>query len=254
MSDDFSMPSRAPSSERALVAPAVSCPILMYHQVRPLPPRSDALRGLSVDPRAFRGQMRALKVLGYRGVSVAELRRQQAQASTEKLFAITFDDGFRNVFDHALPVLDELGFTATCYFVSGKLGGSNDWDRGLTTAEAALMDRDAMLEWLARGHEVGAHTVDHVALSDLPASTAWRQIAHSKAQLEEATGRAVVSFCYPYGSFDAQARRLVVDACFHSATTTVRGRATASTDPFLLPRIAVPGGRGIVRFLRGFFR
>lgn len=238
----------------ASTARAACCPILMYHQIRPLPPRSDVLRGLSVDPRAFRRQMRMLKALGYCGVSVAELQRRLAQTRSAKLFAITFDDGFRNVFEHALPVLDELGFTATCYFVSGKLGGSNDWDRGIATAEAELMDRGAMLEWLGHGHEVGAHTVNHVALSDVPAPTAWRQIAHSKAQLEDATGCPVVSFCYPYGAFDANARRLVAEAGFRSATTTVRGRVKACTDPFLLPRIAVPGGRGVVRFLGRFFR
>ncbi|CAR51448.1 polysaccharide deacetylase family protein [Burkholderia cenocepacia] len=252
--NDRSTQPPVPSSAPAPIRPAASCPILMYHQIRPLPPRSDVLRGLSVDPRAFRRQMRVLKAFGYRGVSVAELQRQQAQARGGKLFAITFDDGFRNVFDHALPVLDELGFTATCYFVSGKLGRSNDWDRGLATAEAALMDRGAMREWLAHGHEVGAHTVDHVALSEVSAQTARRQIAHSKAQLEEATGRAVVSFCYPYGSFDTIVRRLIVEAGFHNATTTARGRATACTDPFLLPRLAVPGGRGIVRFIGRFFR
>ncbi|MDR8727172.1 Poly-beta-1,6-N-acetyl-D-glucosamine N-deacetylase [Burkholderia pseudomultivorans] len=229
-------------------------PILMYHQIRALPPRPDVLRGLSVDPCAFRRQMRALKALGYRGVSVAELQRRQSQARSAKLFAITFDDGFHNVFEHALPVLDELDFTATCYFVSGKLGGSNDWDSGIATASAALMDRGAMREWLTHGHEVGAHTVDHVALSDVPASTAWRQISDSKSQLEDATGHPIVSFCYPYGALDESVRGLVVDAGFHNATTTVRGRAHAHADPFLLPRIAVPGGRGIARFLGRFFR
>ncbi|KVG61963.1 polysaccharide deacetylase family protein [Burkholderia pseudomultivorans] len=244
------VPASLPDPSRAVA----SCPILMYHQVRPLPPRSDVLRGLSVDPQAFRRQMRALKALGYCGVSVSELQRRQSQARSAKMFAITFDDGFRNVYEHALPVLDELGFTATCYFVSGKLGGTNDWDSGFATATAALMDRTAMREWLARGHEVGAHTVDHVALSDVPASTAWRQISDSKSQLENATGHPVVSFCYPYGALNASVRALVVDAGFHNATTTVRGRANAYIDPFLLPRIAVPGGRGIVRFLGRFFR
>lgn len=229
-------------------------PILTYHQIRALPPHSDVLRGLSVDPRAFRRQMRMLKALGYRGVSVAELQRRQSQPNRPKLFAITFDDGFLNVFDHALPLLDDLGFTATCYFVSGKLGGRNDWDRGLATSESALMDRGAMREWLAHGHEVGAHSVDHVALSDLPASTAWRQISDSKAQLEEATGHAVVSFCYPYGALNGNVKQLVVDAGFHNATTTVPGRVHAHTDPFLLPRIVVPGGRGIVHFLTRLFR
>ncbi|MBU9185948.1 polysaccharide deacetylase family protein [Burkholderia multivorans] len=246
-------------NDRSMQLPAsrafgASCPILMYHQIRPLPPRSDVLRGLSVDPRTFRRQMRALNALGYRGVSVAELQSQHAHAQDPKFFAITFDDGFRNVFEHALPVLDEVGFTATCYFVSGKLGRSNDWDRGLSTAEAPLMDRSTMLAWLAHGQEVGAHTVDHVALPEVPAPVAWQQIAHSKAQLEDAIGREVASFCYPYGACNAKVRRLVVEAGFRHATTTERGRASANTDSFLLPRIAVPGGLGIVRFLARFFR
>ncbi|MPV66160.1 polysaccharide deacetylase family protein [Burkholderia sp. BE17] len=233
---------------------AATCPILMYHQIRALPAKTDVLRSLSVAPHAFRRQMRLLKALGYRGVSVAELQQRWPRESRARLFGITFDDGFRNVLDHAMPVLDELGFTATCYFVSGKLGGSNDWDHHLATCEAALMDRDAMLEWLAHGHEVGAHTIDHVALPDVPVSDAWRQIAHSKQQLEVAIGRPVVSFCYPYGSWNANVRRLVVDAGFRNATTTVRGHASERDDPFRLPRVAVSGERGLVRFLGRFFR
>ncbi|MDN7535509.1 polysaccharide deacetylase family protein [Burkholderia orbicola] len=225
----------------------------MYHQICPQPPRSDVLRSLSVDPRAFQRQMRVLKALGYRGVSVTELQQLLSQARCEKVFAITFDDGFHNVFEYALPVLDELGFKATCYFASGKLGGSNDWDRRLATAKAPLMDRGALLEWLAHGNEVGAHTVDHVALPDVSMQTAWEQIARSKAQLEEIVERPVVSFCYPYGAFDANVRRLVVEAGFDSATTTKRGRASTRVDPFLLPRIAVPGGRDIMHFLWRFF-
>ncbi|WP_175755530.1 polysaccharide deacetylase family protein [Burkholderia cepacia] len=240
--------------ERPLAERAACVPILMYHQIRPLPPHSDVLRGLSVDPRAFRRQMRVLKALGYRGMSVTDLQRRLPQARRERLFAITFDDGFRNVAEHALPVLDALGFTATCYFVSGRLGGSNDWDRRLATAEGALMDLGALREWHAHGHEVGAHTVDHVVLSDVPSPAAWRQIAHSKAQLEDAAGCPIVSFCYPYGALDANVRRLVIEAGFQNATTTVCGRADARTDPFLLPRIAVPGGRGVARFLGRFFR
>ncbi|MGT0250611.1 polysaccharide deacetylase family protein [Burkholderia pyrrocinia] len=232
----------------------MSYSVLTYHQICRLPPRADVLRSLSVDPREFRRQMTVLKTLGYRGCSVTSLQHHLLSARRARVFGIAFDDGFLNVFDHAMPVLDELGFTATCYFVSGKLGGSNDWDRHLDTAVAPLMDRGAMLEWASHGHEVGAHTVDHVVLPEVPLQVASRQIAQSKEELERATGRPVESFCYPYGAWNPAVRDLVAEIGFTNATTTVRGRVTARDDPFLLSRVCVPGGRGLVRFLTRFYR
>ncbi|AOI74838.1 MULTISPECIES: polysaccharide deacetylase family protein [unclassified Burkholderia] len=222
-------------------------PILMYHQIRPLPPPSDRLRSLSVAPDAFRRQMTLFKRLGYRGLSVRELQPYLRGERQGKVFGISFDDGFLNVLTHAMPVLDALGFTATCYFVAGRFGGANDWDAGAPTARSPLMTCADMLAWRDHGHEIGSHTLDHVALSHVSAPVSAFQLTESKRQLEMLSGQCVESFCYPYGDLDARVRDQVIAAGYDNATTTRRGCAGAADDPFLLPRIPVAGGVGAVR-------
>jgi peptidoglycan/xylan/chitin deacetylase (PgdA/CDA1 family) len=79
-----------------------------------------------------------------------------------KVFGITFDDGFRNVFEHALPVLNELNFTATNYFLSHQLGTSNTWDANQGVPKSELMSAAEMRQWSAAGQEVGSHAMEHV--------------------------------------------------------------------------------------------
>jgi peptidoglycan/xylan/chitin deacetylase (PgdA/CDA1 family) len=227
----------------------MSYPILMYHQIRALPSRADLLRGLSVAPDAFRRQMTLFRRLGYRGLSVRELQPYLRGERRGKVFGISFDDGFLNVLTHAMPVLDELGFTATCYFVAHRLGGVNDWDAQADPDGSPLMSRDDMLAWRDHGHEIGSHTLDHVALSQVSAHASHEQVRESKRRLEALSGQSIESFCYPYGDLDGRVRDQVEAAGYGNATTTRRGRATAHDDAFLLPRIPVPGGVGALRLL-----
>ena len=129
-----------------------------------------------------------------------------AGRAQRKVFGITFDDGFLNVLTHAMPVLDALGFTATCYFVAGRFGGENDWDAAADTARSPLMTHADMLAWRDHGHEIGSHTLDHVALSHVPAHVSEVQIVESKQRLEALSGQTVESFCYPYGDLDPRVR------------------------------------------------
>jgi peptidoglycan/xylan/chitin deacetylase (PgdA/CDA1 family) len=227
----------------------MSHPILMYHQVRALPPRTDPLRGLSVEPDAFRRQMKLLKLLGHRGLSVGELQPYLRGERRGKVFGISFDDGFLNVLTQAMPILDEVGFTATCYFVANRFGGLNDWDAQVDPAGSPLMSHEDMLQWRDHGHEIGSHTLDHVALSQVSAQVSRVQVLESKRRLEALSGRRVASFCYPYGDLDIRVRDQVEAAGYGNATTTARGRADAHDDPFLLPRIPVAGGIGALRLL-----
>lgn len=231
-------------------------PILMYHHIRPVPPATDPLRGLSVDPATFARQMRLLKRLGYQGLSMRDLQPyltsehgREPNAIPRRVFGITFDDGYSNVLTNAMPVLNELGFTATCYFVAGRLGGENDWDAHLPTERARLMYREELLTWMRHGHEVGSHTVDHVSLPDVSAQAAAQQIVDAKRRLEDICNVRVASFCYPYGNVNRQVRDLVERAGYGNATTTRRGRVSAHDDPFMLARITVAAGVGPYRLL-----
>ena len=88
-------------------------PILTYHNVD-VPRRGAPLQGLYVLPRRFRMQMRMLKWMGYRGLSMSGLLPYLRGEKRGKVVGITFDDGYLDNLVHALPVLLEYGFQATC--------------------------------------------------------------------------------------------------------------------------------------------
>ena len=109
---------------------AMPIPILMYHQIDIPPVRGTPLRGLTVAPKSFEWQMKLLRYLGYRGLSMRDLEPFLSGARVGKVVGITFDDGYQNNVEYALPVLQKNRFTATCYGVSSMIGATNVWDAG----------------------------------------------------------------------------------------------------------------------------
>ncbi|WP_163268068.1 polysaccharide deacetylase family protein [Chelativorans alearense] len=225
-------------------------PILLYHQIDIPPSRRTPFRSMVVHPHAFRNQMLWLKRLGYRGLSLREAMPYIRGERTGKVAAITFDDGFLNVFENALPVLRELGFTATGFFVVSQIGGSNEWDRVIGVPEARCMSAAQLREWAALGNEVGSHTLDHVHLPEQPADEARRQIVRSRGMLEDILGEEVLSFSYPYGQEGERCRRMVREAGYRYATTTRRGSAGPGDDVFGLPRATVRRNDTWLHFLK----
>lgn len=191
-----------------------------------------------------------LRRFGYRGLSMRELLPYVRGERTGKVVGITFDDGFRNVFQNALPVLDELGFTSTNYFVARALGTGNVWDYEKGIPHSDLMSVDDVNGWLKSGQEVGSHALDHVHLSTLSPEVAQYQIQQSKLELENMFSVEVSAFCYPYGSESPEIRKMVQRAGYSNATTTVRGLARDDDDLFGLPRVTVSRSTHIVRFLQ----
>jgi peptidoglycan/xylan/chitin deacetylase (PgdA/CDA1 family) len=214
-------------------------PILMYHQIDVPPPRGTPMRGMVVAPSSFAWQMRMLAMLGYRGLSMRDLLPYLQGEKTGKVVGITFDDGYVNTLEQALPVLQARGFTATSYVVSGAVGGTNAWDAAMGVPPARLMDPAQLRAWLAAGMDVGSHTRDHVDLAKLDEIAARSQMAGAKADLEQALGTAVDHFCYPYGRYLPQQTAWAREAGYRTATTVARGRAVASDDLWRLPRVLV---------------
>ena len=224
-------------------------PILTYHQIDHIPPKRDEAgvrtpyRSLIVSPSGFARQMWLLKTLGYRGVNMSEvmqyLRGEKTIALHGKVVGITFDDGYHNNLVHAQPVLARHGFSSTCYAVSDMSGQSNSWDASKGISAKRLMTQEQLREWIAGGQEIGSHTQRHVNLPTLNMDTARAEIFESKAQLEVVSGMACKHFCYPYGYFDASHAKMVGEAGYDSATTTLHGVAASRDSAFELPRLGV---------------
>lgn len=228
----------------------MSIPILMYHQIGDPAPSGTPYRGLTVHPDSFARQMRWMRRLGYRGLSMRDVMPYIRGEQQGKVFGITFDDGYRNVHDNAMPILSELGFTATNYFVAHQFDGGNVWDLQKGIPFSPLMTISEMRAWAKAGNEVGSHTLDHVHLPELSSEEARRQIVESKTVLEQVLGEAVTAFCYPYGDHGPEHRVMVREAGYDNATLTMRGVASAADDPYGLPRVTVSRSTHILRFLQ----
>lgn len=214
-------------------------PILTYHQVETPPPQGVPYRSLVVSPAAFARQMALLNALGYRGLSMTALEPYLRGEKRGRVVGITLDDGYVNNLKHALPVLRKHGFSATCYVVSGQMGGSNVWDHAQGIPAQPLMDAAQLKAWIAGGQEVGAHTRNHVDLRTMDDTAAFHEIAGCKRDLEHRLEAPVRHFCYPYGSYDSKHAAMARALGYATATTTRRSRTRAGDDLFELPRVPV---------------
>jgi peptidoglycan/xylan/chitin deacetylase (PgdA/CDA1 family) len=230
-----------------------SIPILMYHSISPVLTGAET-RGLNVTPNLFNSQMWLLNKLGYKGVGMEELQPYLVGKKKGKVVGITFDDGYRNNLTYALPILTRFNYSATCYIISQKIGGTNEWDRDKGIPENPLMNDDEIRRWIDKGMEIGAHTQHHIHLEDCDIKTAKQEIMQSKSDLEARFNCLINHFCYPYGSYNSDIISIVNNAGYSTATTTNKGRVEGKVNLLELPRIAIKN-RSIIPlfFMKLFF-
>jgi peptidoglycan/xylan/chitin deacetylase (PgdA/CDA1 family) len=216
--------------------------MLFYHRV------SHDRDVLAVTPGRFREQMHFLADEGYRAVDVARAGELLSTDSPPPwTIGLSFDDGYRDVAEHALPVLEELGFTATVFVVTGAPDGraTFSWhDRPppvLDWVELVDLDREGTLR-------AGAHTVTHPNLTLLDDDRARAEIEGSKRELEARLGHPVETFCYPAGLYGEREVRLAAEAGFRVAVTCEPGLNTPSTGRLVLHRVQVDARDGLLDF------
>jgi len=226
--------------------PSPRISVLMYHQVGQFA-EPKAHRSCYCDVGRFRAQMALLKWAGYRVISLAEAVDSLfgKQALPGRSVVLSFDDGYENFADHALPVLREFGYPSVLFAVSGLLGQPAQWLDG-NGEKPALLSGERLRELRAAQVEIGSHTVNHPRLGRLDPAQAWREIADSKAALEDVLGEAVDFFAYPYGDYNPAVRDAVARAGYKAAVTCSRGAANTAPNPFELPRKAISYGDNLL--------
>ncbi len=190
---------------------------LLYHHVGPL--REQSCRGLTVSAGAFARQMKTLAALGFRTISTTDwIAYVRGGASPgARRFMITFDDAYADLAETALPVLLTLGYTATVFVPTSLAGTRLPCSPRDPRAALEVMSRTDIAEWSARGIAFGAHSRTHADLTTINAAQLDDEIEGSKLELGEITGKAVDSFAYPYGRYDAAIAKKAAasfDACF----------------------------------------
>ena len=231
---------RPPPQHRALVVPpgrpAVRVPILMYHYIRVNPDPHDQLGfNLSVTPSDFARQMDWLAANGYHPIDFNDLRGYLFGQGRlpDRPVVLTFDDGYRDLYTTAYPILRAHGFKAVSYVVSGFVNSP------------VSVTSEQVLEMDAHGIQIGAHTVSHADLTKLSSANLWHEVHDSKTSLEGLLGHPVVDFCYPSGRVDDAVIQAVSAAGFQTATTTQPGVVHSAGDRFVWTRVRVSGGESL---------
>jgi len=195
--------------------------ILGYHGVTRSAPWLDLSR-LQVSPARFRAHVELLLEAGFQFVTVAELARLAGGGTPPPGYAaLSFDDGMRNNYTVALPILQEHGIRATVYVSIDLIGGTSPWIDPRSSER--MLDERELQALVAAGWELGGHTVSHPDLSQLDYETCRHEIEAGKTALEQIGGVRVETFAYPFGRYGPTAVRAVRDSGLLAAVTTGSG-------------------------------
>ncbi|MCE5313799.1 MAG: polysaccharide deacetylase family protein [Armatimonadota bacterium] len=209
--------------------------VLLYHRIG-FPKLSSLVAGQYVAPPLFRSQMGYLTARGWTVASLDSVISDRQPASN--MFAVTFDDGYLSVYEHAFPIMVERGIKATIYVVADAVGGLNDWDRKAGDQAEPMMSAAQIREMADAGFEIGSHTLTHPHLTECDDDELRREIVDSKRKLEDIIGRQVSSFSYPYGDCDQRVIAAAKDAGYCNAVSTKLG-VVRDCGVFEIPRVNV---------------
>ncbi len=165
---------------------------------------------------------------------MTDLLAARARGEGQGLVGLTFDDGYADFVDNALPLLARWGCGATLFVLPGRLGGDNAWDP--QGPRKPLLTADGIRQAAAGGVEIGSHGLTHVDLTQADDDTLHAEVAESRSRLRELTNSPVDGFCYPYGTIDTRAMDAVRAAGYAYACAIDPGDLNG---PHALPRVHI---------------
>ena len=202
-------------------------PILSYHSI------DNKNYPISLKINFFENQLKYFKKKGYKSVDFNEIKKNE-----DKQIIITFDDGYKDVFYNALPILKKYNFKATCFLVTNFIGKFNSWDEKINNyKKKELMNYQDINEWISNGMSIGSHSHSHSDLTKISEESLVKELEFSKKILEDKFGNINNIFCYPYGKVNKKVYSNV-KKIYDKALTTNRSRYDISIhDFYLIPRI-----------------
>jgi peptidoglycan/xylan/chitin deacetylase (PgdA/CDA1 family) len=233
----FSRPSSPPGTLR----------ILMYHRVADTNDRDI----LTVTPFSFAQQMMWLREEGWKVLPVREaLLKLESGSLPPRAAVITFDDGYRDNFDEAYPILLHCGFPATVFPVTGFVLGESEHRRYRGARPSVpYLSVEQIREMKANGIDFGGHTHTHPLLSSLSIEAATEEISRAKKLLEEWTGEKSTLFAYPNGVYSRDHFRILDGLGYEAAFSVHPGANRAGTLRWILRRTEVSGRDSLGDFI-----
>lgn len=220
-----------------LAGPAI--PVLCYHQVRP-----GATGKFEISTEAFARQLDLLASRRYQTITTNDLLAALAGKMTlpARPVMLTFDDGFRTVYDHAWPLMKARGFVGVACIYPSLIGSK------------VAMSWQQLADLASAGWTIEAHSMTHPDLSKLPAEPAERarmldrEIVEPKRIIERAIGRPVRFFTWPYGIYTEETEGVARAAGYEGALTVDAGGNYLGIDPFRIKRQVIYGTDSIEKF------
>ena len=249
-----------------LASSAFPVPVLMYHSISDEPePDLSPYYKVNTTPSVFRRQMEFLARHNYQTISLADLlsllrnpslsphspcEGTSVRASVPRRpVVLTFDDGFRDFYDGAFPVLQEYGFSATMFLPTAFIRGSGAGSLSAQHMPFRRVPASGFLSWLEvrelhkHGIEFGSHTVNHAKLVELEWPEIKSELSNSKSEIENRLGEGISTFCYPFAfpqanrPFCLAFERLLQETGYSCCATTALGRVRTGANPFRLKRL-----------------
>ncbi|MHB0870784.1 MAG: polysaccharide deacetylase family protein [Chloroflexota bacterium] len=213
--------------QRALI------PILMYHHVRPIDHKTaNRYAGeLTLPPAEFEQHLRYLQSRGIATVSMDDLVLH-LQGRTElpsRSVILSFDDGYADNHQYALPLLKRYGSKATFFIATG------------FTGQGDYMSWSNLMELVAAGMEIGGHTISHVDLARSSAAARERELVEPRRLLEGNLGVAVRVLSYPSGAHNEEVMAAARKAGYVAAVTTQHGAVHDRGKMMALARVRISG-------------
>lgn len=206
--------------------------VLMYHRVVNRIDRPDPA-GNCISVAALESQVRWLISRRYRCMTLSAIAGAGVNLP-ERAFAITFDDGYRDNYEVAWPMLRRLGLQATVFLVTDSIGGANEFDRAVGPYPLPMLGATEIREMQAGGIEFGSHSASHPDdLGALPPAELEGELFRSKRAVESITGVPCRGFAYPHGKHDRRVEAAVELAGYEYACAAVGTRL----DRFALGRL-----------------
>jgi peptidoglycan/xylan/chitin deacetylase (PgdA/CDA1 family) len=210
----------------------INVPVLYYHHIQPV---SDILskkqQSVSINSDVFDAQMSYLSSRGYNAITVKQLVDALYSHSQlpAKSVAITLDDGYRDSYTYAFPILKKYGLVASYMIPTGLLEGPDylTWNQ---ITELKNSGSIYLVDHTWSHFAVGTtHVVDKINF----------EITSARSQLQDKTGQTIDIFAYPYGSFNDTSISLLKQNGFRAAFSTLGGSLQCETQMYTLHRIHV---------------
>jgi len=222
--------------------------VLMYHSI------GDGDLFFTVKREEFERQMQYLKEEEFNVVSLRKLEEYLENRSIPpKTVVITFDDGYKDNFLNAYPVLKKYNLPATIFVATGEVGKS----KNLRGCEFEMLSESDIKELDNLGLiSIEPHTVNHLKLAKLSEEEVDYQIGESKKALESILEKTCQYFAYPCGSYNDTVLSVARKFGFKLGFTVEKGKVKVSTDKLLMPRNSIDSQvnfdefKNIIRFGR----